>query len=107
MNYLKKYLQKLGITATDLDENELSSYNEWKESLSGRKLTDEDVSDFIEGMRVTCINKLRKVTDLSEKELIFYSMQLDLVENIQTFLRMPEIEKKLVQNHVESLIETS
>lgn len=105
MNILYNYLKKLGINSTDeLNETERAQYEQWKQALNGRKLTDEDVGEFLESMRKKCIEKFRDITKLSEKEQMYYSMQLDLIENIQGFLMTPEIEKAMTQKQLENMV---
>lgn len=104
MDKLQTYLRRtFGIGVDDLSEAEKASYREWGEILKGRKLTDKDVSEFLEQMRSKCTLKLRKLSDLKRDEALFWSMQLDLVENIQGFLFAPSMEKKMMEDHIDSL----
>lgn len=106
MDSLKKYLAKLGIgSIEELNPQERRQYEEWKRSLQGRKLTDEDVGEFLDGQRQKCIDKLRYITELSDEEKIFFSMQLDLIENIEGFLSVPKLERAMAERELGNLNE--
>ncbi len=105
MSILDHYLRKLGFAhSSELNEEEKQTYEEWKKALYGRKLTDDEVSDFLYSLRDKASRKLANISQLSERESIFYSVQLQTALNILDFLELPEREKAQAEMHINSLL---
>lgn len=98
---LNRLLGKLGVDYEGLNDEERRTFNTWREALSGRKLTDEDVATFLD---VQLDESIKKLTDtkLSEKEDTFLKMKVDFIIKVKEFLASPEIEKKLVEHQIQS-----
>lgn len=104
MDILSKYLKKLGVKSyLDLNAEEKETYKNWEESLSGRKLTDEDVATFLNTEENETIKKLIE-QKLSERDDIFLKMKLDMIRKIKNFLRVPEAEKRMLEQNINNLI---
>lgn len=90
-NLLAKWLKKKGIKDYyALTEEEKSSYNQLKNALEGKKLTDEDVAKFWRET-IDSINEKLTSENLSDKERDFLIVELRLVRKIITFLDSPDI----------------
>lgn len=97
MTLLQKYLKKLGLKSyDDLNPAEKETYRTWEETLSGRRITDDDVKKFFQTEEDLTISKLitRKVSDSDDT---FLKMKLEFLRKIQIFLAAPEMEKKAVE----------
>jgi len=106
MSILNHLLKKLNKRKDTLTKDDISMYNDWEGALKGRKLTDDDVQNFIQESKMICTNKLRDIVELNEQQKIFFSMQLDLIMKIEYFLSMPKLEKKQAEHQIETLLET-
>jgi len=105
MNILHKLLNKFNVERQDqLNIEEQKEYERLKQALIGRKLTDKDVQDFVFGAKERSITKLRKATELSDRELIYWSVMLDVYSNIINFLETPDVERKQANQQVEGLL---
>lgn len=105
MDTLKKYLAKCGVIEfSQLSDEEKETYRKWDEILSGKKLTDEDVSKFLDTeldeIQVKLINP-----NLSVREDIFLKMKLEFVRKIKVFLMSPIIEKKMLEENIKNLMQ--
>ena len=100
MNILEKYLKKIGVTSfTELNEEEKETYKEWEESVSGRKLTDEDVQNFLNQELQTAILRLTEV-NLSKEDEVFRKCEVKMIQKILKFLDGPRIEKELMEKQI-------
>ena len=99
---LDRLLQKLGVTSIDeLTPEERETYRSWSDALRGRKLTDDDVSRFLDTQVEDCIMKLT-TAKLRDREDIFLKAKLDLVRQIKNFLDSPKIEQEVITRQIES-----
>lgn len=99
-NILEKVLKKYGVKEfSELSDEEKQTYREWEEILSGRKLTDDDVSTFLDTEIEETVQKLI-TKNLKEREDIFLKMKLEFVRKIKMFLITPEMSKKLLENNL-------
>lgn len=104
LDILTKYLKKVGAKSyQDLNELERETYEQWKTSLSGRKLTDEEVKQFLDAELEATIEKLIKESH-GTREDTFLKMRLDMVRKIKHFLYTPELEKKVVEQGIKNLL---
>ena len=100
MNPLLQYLNKLGVKSyQDLNADEKETYKEFEISLSGRKLTDEDVANFLEQELQVAIGRLTEV-DLPKETEIFRKMEVKMIKKIHNFLNSPNIEKELLEKQL-------
>ena len=100
MNILEKYLKKIGVNSfTELNEEEKETYKEWEESVSGRKLTDEDVQTFLNQELQTAILRLTEV-NLSKEDEVFRKCEVKMIQKILKFLDGPRIEKELLEKQI-------
>ena len=99
---LESLLKKLGVSSyEELSQEERETYRTWSDSLTGRKLTDEDVANFLDVQHEDCVAKLTTAT-LNDREDIFLKAKLDLIRQIKTFLDSPRLEKELITRQIES-----
>lgn len=104
MSLLNKYLKKIGVKSfADLSEEEKETFRDWEEALSGRKITDDDVADFLVASEDEIIKELIGLKN-DERRDIFLKMQLDLIRKIKVFLSTPELEKKLIERNINNLM---
>lgn len=106
MSLLNKFLKKLNVTSyVDLNEEERKTYRSWEEALSGRKLTDEDVSVFLSTEKEATINKLTTM-ELKTREDIFLKMKLEFIRKIENFLNSPTVEKQMAESGIAQLLDS-
>lgn len=105
MALIDTLLSKLGVTSVDqLTPEERETYRTWSDALRGRKLTDDDVSRFLEAQIEDCMVKLTTVK-LNDREDIFLKAKLDLVRQIKNFLDSPKIEQEVITRQIESQLQ--
>jgi len=104
---LSEYLKKLNVDSyADLNDEEKRTYKEWEEALTGRKLTDEDVQEFLAIEKTDAMIKLTHPSiELETKEDTFLKMKISLITAIQRFLQAPEMEKKMAETQIKRLLE--
>jgi hypothetical protein len=104
MDLLKKYLNKLGLQSyEELTSDEKETYKLWEESISGRKLTDEDVSIFLQTELSQAIQRLTEV-NLSKEDEIYRKCEVRMIQKIQKFLESPKIEKAMIEKQISSML---
>jgi len=104
MSILKNYLKKIGVKDfSELTEEEKETYRGWEESLSGRRITDDDVAVFLKQEEDETINKLIG-SKLSDREDIFLKMKLEFVKKLVNFLNVPAMEKEMTEKSINQLI---
>lgn len=103
MNILKKYLTKIGVGSyEELTSDEKDTYKLWEESLSGRKLTDEDISSFLQTELSQAILRLTEV-NLSKEDEIYRKCEVRMIQKIKNFLNSPKIEKAMIEKQIGSM----
>ena len=103
---LKDYLKKIGVTEfSQLSEEEKETYRKWEETLSGRKITDEEVEDFFETELEDAISKISDMK-LGKTEDIFLKMKIEFLRKIKTFLKGPELEKKMLEQNLHNQLKS-
>lgn len=103
---LDRYLKKIGVTSfLDLNEEERKTYREMEVSLSGRRLTDEDVARFFASELEDTISKL-PLQRLGSKDDTFLKVKLDFLRNVQHFLDTPRIEKEQTEATIARMIDS-
>lgn len=104
MNILKKYLDKYKVKEfSELSDEEKQTYREWNAILNGRKLTDEDVATFLNDELEDVLGKLPSSLTGSREDL-FLKMKLEFIRKIQRFLKGPEIEKEMLEQNINQLM---
>lgn len=100
MNLLEKYLKKIGVKSyEDLNAEERETYREWEISISGRKLTDEDVQEWLEMEMQSAIVRLTEV-NLSLEDQAFRKAEVRMIQKIKRFLEAPKIEKAMMEKQL-------
>lgn len=100
---LQKFLKKLGVREfSELTEEEKETYRQWDASLAGRKLTDNDVSLFLNTELEDVLSKLTNPL-LPQREDVFLKMKLEFIRKIKFFLKTPEIERGIVEERIKNL----
>ncbi len=103
-NILDKYLKKIGVKEVhELTQEEKPTYDDWAKSLSGKRITDRDTATFLLSKENDIITELIS-TSITDKRDLYLKMQLDLIRQIQTFLRTPELEKKMTEYTLQELL---
>ena len=104
MDILKKYLTKIGVgNYEELTSDEKDTYKLWEESISGRKLTDDEVSNFLQTELSQAILKLTEV-NLSKEDEIYRKCEVRMIQKIQKFLESPKIEKAMIEKQISSML---
>lgn len=105
MQILDKYLKKLGLKSyVELSPEEKETYRQWEASLSGRKLTDEEVSIFFKTeLENTTVKLIEK--NLNERQDIFLKMKLEFIRSVMNFLDSPARERIMVEKSIGQMIE--
>lgn len=101
---LKKFLKKLGVESyLELNDEEKKTYVEWEEALQGRKLTDVDVSEFLQYELDQAIGRITEC-NLSKEDEIFRKVEIRFIKKIQNFINSPKVEKQFAEKAIEQLI---
>jgi hypothetical protein len=99
-NPLDKFLEKIGVKEfSELNDEEKETYRAWEETLTGRKITDEDVKTFFDIQEADTIDKLIS-KEHNVREDIFLKVKLDMIRRIKGFLISPEVERKILENNL-------
>lgn len=98
-NPLQALLGKLGVTYDNLNDEERATYAEWRKTLEGRSLTDEDVRVFLETEYHDTVKKLTNKS-LKEREDTFLKMKVEMILSIMSFLDMPMKEKVMLEKQI-------
>lgn len=101
MSILENVLSKLGVSYTELNQEERDTFNKWREALSGRRLTDDDVKTFLDTEYNDAVKKLSSAK-LNERDDIFLKMKLDFIIKTKEFLSIPDKERAMVEQHVKT-----
>ncbi len=101
---MEKFLKKIGVNSfSELNEEEKATYREWEISLSGRKLTDKDVSDFLQMEYEIAVSRLTEI-NLSKEDEIFRKVEVKFIKKIIGFLNGPTLEKQFAEKAIEQLV---
>lgn len=99
---LERYLQKLGVKSyAELNAEEKETYKQWEQAISGRKLTDDDVKEFLNTELETAVNRLTEV-DLKKEDEVFRKCEVKMIKKILKFLDSPRIEKEILEKQIEA-----
>lgn len=104
MDRLKRYLAKVGVKSyQDLNEEEKATYRMWEDSLSGRKITDDDVSVFLATEEDATIQKLI-ASPQGTRDDTFLKMKLEMIRKIRHFLNSPVVERRIMESNIDGLL---
>jgi hypothetical protein len=87
----------------NLNEEEKETFKNWEIALSGRKITDEDVTAFLEQELSLAVSRVTEV-DLKKEDEIFRKVEIRFIKKILTFLNSPKVEKLFAEKSIEQLI---
>jgi hypothetical protein len=105
LKYINKFAVKVGMQEAksyeDLSTEEKETYREWEMALSGRKLTDNDVTLFLESELDIAISRLTdENVKLNSEADIFRKVEVRFIKKIINFLNMPAVEKQLLEKQI-------
>lgn len=101
---MDEYLKKIGINSyEDLTQEEKNTYAEFEVALSGRKLTDDDVFNFLNEELSIAVSRLTEI-NLTKEDEIFRKVEVRLIKKIINFLNSPKVEKEFAKKALEQLI---
>jgi hypothetical protein len=104
---LQKLLKKANLKSyDDLNAEEKAYYDRLSEVLSGRRITDSEVLEFLQQEKEETTFKLIN-KKLNEREDIFFKVKLEMIINLQKFINSPIIEKEIAQKEVEAILESN
>lgn len=83
----------------ELNQEEKLTYKEWEESLISRKLTDQDVAQFLNQELQSAIQRLTEV-NLSKDDEIFRKVEVRMIQKIQKFLDSPRVEREMIEKQI-------
>jgi hypothetical protein len=101
---LEKFLKKIGVSSyEELNAEEKETYKEWELSLSGRKLTDKDVEEWLQSELDLAVSRLTE-ENLTEDADRFRKVEVRFIKKIINFLNSPKVEKHFAEKAIEQLI---
>lgn len=105
MNYLKKWLDKIGVKEfAELNSEEKETYRQYEIVLSGRKLTDEEVKNFLITELDQAISRITE-TNLSLEDIAFRKCEIKFLKKVLKFLDSPKIEKEMAERQISSIVD--
>lgn len=105
MDLLAKLLKKFNAASyLDLNEEERKTFRQWEDAIAGRKLTDEDVSQFLALEKDEAEKKMIASLHGSPEEL-FFKMELNFIRKVQEFLNSPKREKAMAEAAINQILE--
>lgn len=103
---LEKLLKKAGVKSyLELNSEERETYKLWESQLQGRKITDDDVTQFLRLQLEDTETKLI-TKKLNDREDTFLKMKLEMIKSLQRFLNGPIIEKEIAQRQIGAIVES-
>jgi hypothetical protein len=101
---LEKWLKKIGVKSYDeLNEEEKKTYREYEEVLSGRKLTDKEVNDWLESELEIAVSRLTDI-DLKKEDEIFRKVEVRFIKKILNFINSPVVAKEFAEKSIEQMM---
>lgn len=101
---LNKYLKKLGLSSfSELNEEEKKTFREWEEALSGRKLTDKEVEDWLNAEYDIATSRITE-EGLSEKVITFRQVEIKFIKKILNFINSPQVAKQFAEQSIKQLM---
>jgi len=101
---LNKWLKKIGVSSfEELNSDEKETYKMYEEALSGRRLTDEEVKNFLDSELNVAIDRLTDI-DLKKEDEIFRKVEVRFIKKIINLLDSPKVTKNMAEKQLESMI---
>ncbi len=102
MSVIDRYLAKLGIKDySSMSLEEKATMREWEAALQGRQLTQTDVRTFLDIELENAISRLTE-TGLKPEDEVFRKVEVRFIKKIMSFLNMPALEKKVVEEQLKA-----
>lgn len=103
---LDTFLRKLNVSSyLDLNEEERETYKKWENSLSGRRITEEEMQDFFASELLDAMGKVIHERAGTRDDL-FLKMKIEFITKIQSLLNAPKLEKKMLEKAISAQIDT-
>ena len=101
---LQKWLKKIGVNSfEELNEEEKNTYREYENALSGRKLTDKEVDNFLKQELDIAVSRLTDI-DLKKEDEIFRKVEVRFIKKILNYINSPMVAKEFAEKAVEQMI---
>jgi len=101
---LEKWLQKLKVNSYyELNEEEKKTYREYEDAISGRKLTDEEVENWLKNELDIAVSRLTDI-DLKPEDAIFRKVEVRFIKKILNFINSPKVAKQFAEKAIEQMI---
>lgn len=106
LDYINRQAKRLGMPEAksyeDLSQEEKDTFKEWEGVLVGRKLTDDDVKDFLHNEYEQAVGRLsdENIT-LNSQADIFRKVEVRFIKKVISFLNMPEVERAMIEKQIE------
>jgi hypothetical protein len=101
---MDKWLKKLGIKSyEDLNAEEKETYKEYELALSGKKLTDKEIQNWLQLELDLAVSRITD-TDLPKEAEIFRKMEVKFIKKIINYINSPVVAKEYAQKAIEQLI---
>ena len=106
LDFINRQAKRMGLAGAksyeDLNQEEKDTYKEWEVTLTGRKLTDEDVKDFLENQLEMAISRLTDENVKLNSEIdTFRKVEVRFIKKIICFLNMPNVERTMIEKQIE------
>lgn len=101
---LEKWLKKIGVNSYyDLNDEEKKTYQEYEQALSGKKLTDEEVKNWLQSELEFAVSRITEV-DLKPEDEIFRKVEVRFIKKILNFIDSPKVAKKFAEKAIAEMI---
>lgn len=102
---LQQYLKKLGLTSfSQLNEEEKKTFREWEEILSGRKLTDKEVEDWLNTEYDLATSRITE-EGLSRDVITFRQVEIKFIKKILNFINSPKVAQQMAEKSIKQLMD--
>jgi len=102
---LQKYLKKLGLSSfSDLNEEEKKTFREWEEALSGKKLTDKEVEDWLNAEYDIATSRICE-EGLDKDVITFRQVEIRFIKKILNFISSPKVAQQFAEKSIKQLID--
>ena len=103
MSITDKWLKKLGVRFEDLNQEEKDTYNEWEQAISGRKLSDKDITEWLEEELSQAVSRITDI-NLSKEDEIFRKVEVKFIKKVLNFINSPVVERQFAEKAIEQII---
>ena len=102
---LQKYLKKLGLTSfSDLNEEEKKTFREGEEALSGRKLTDKEVEEWLNAEYDIATSRICE-EGLDSNVITFRQVEIKFIKKILNFINSPKVAQQVAVKSIQQLMD--